>query len=189
MEPGLIVTIIVAVAGWAWGWYQFFKKRSWQKKDKVSDRRYEAYKNFMKKLDAVNESIRMNPNLIFGEMGSLLKVLLDEDLEDKRSALENFLQSLMDMVKEATKPLLIISQEINELTLIASDELLKKLSDMRGLVDDLNNEMTNCLSIVSAKDPESFKAMETIGYNRRLSEYEELYEEIVQLMRKELDVK
>jgi hypothetical protein len=95
----------------------------------------------------------------------------------------------MNMVNEATKPLLIISQEINELTLIASDELLKKLSDLRVLVDDLNNEVTNCLSIVSAKDPESFKALETIGSNKRLLEYEKLYEEIVQLMRKELDVK
>lgn len=60
---------------------------------------------------------------------------------------------------------------------------------MRALVDDLNNEMQNCLSIISAKDPESFKAMETIGYNNRLLEYEGLYEEIVQLMRKELGVK
>lgn len=189
MKIELIIKILFAIGGWAWGAYQFIQKRRWQKKDKVSDRRYEAYKNFMKKLDAVNESMRMNPNLIFGEAGSLLKVLLGGDSDDIHSALEHFLQSQMDMVKEATKPLLIISQEINELTLIASDELLKKLSDMRVLVDDLNNEMTNCLSIVSAKDPESFKAMETFGYNKRLSEYEELYGEIVQLMRKELDVK
>lgn len=189
METGLFVTIVLAVVGWVWGAYQFIQKRRWQKKDKISDRRYEAYKNFMKKLDAVNESMRMNPNLIFGETGSLFKVLLGGDSEEIQSALEHYLQSQMDMVKEATKPLLIITQEINELTLIASDELLKKLSDMRGLVEDLNNEMTNCLSIVSAKDPESFKAMETIGNNKRLLDYKELYEEIVQLMRKELEVK
>ncbi len=97
-----VVTILLAIAGWAWGWYQFFKKRSWQKKDKVSDRRYEAYKNFMKKLDAVNESMRMNPNLIFGETGSLLKVVLGGDSVDIHAALEHFLQSQIDMVKASS---------------------------------------------------------------------------------------
>ena len=189
MKTELIVTIAIAVGGWSWAIWQFFANRRWQKKDKLSDRRYEAYKSFMKKLDAVNESMRTNPNLIFGETESLLKVILGGPSEDIHTALESFLHSQFDMVKESTKPLLIITQEINELTLIASDELRIKLAELKELVDDLYNETINCLSLISVKDPESFKALETIGHDMRLLEYKELYEEIVQLMRKEINVK
>ena len=55
--------------------------------------------------------------------------------------------------------------------------------------DDLYNETINCLSMISLKDPKSFKALETVGYDNRMLEYKELYEEIVQLMRKEINVK
>lgn len=184
-----IVAIIVATGGWVCAIWQFFVNRRWQKKDKLSDRRYEAYKSFMKKLDAVNESMRKNPNFIFGELGSLLKVILGGPSEDINAALENFLRSQFDMIKESTKPLLIITQEINELTLIASDELRIKLTELKELVDDLYNETINCLSMISLKDPKPFKALETVGYDNRMLEYKELYEEIVQLMRKEINVK
>lgn len=67
MEAGLIVTIILAIAGWAWGVFQFIKKRRWQKKDQLMVWRYEAYNRFMNKLDELNGSMRTNPNLIFGD--------------------------------------------------------------------------------------------------------------------------
>ena len=189
MTTELIVAIILAVGGWACAIWQFLINRRWQKKDKLSDRRYEAYKSFMKKLDAVNESMRKNPNFIFGDLGSLLKVILGGPTEDIHTALESFLRSQFNMVKESTKPLLIITQEINELTLIASEELWRKLSELKELVDDFYNETINCLSMISTKDPESFKALETIGHDKRMLEYKELYEEIVHMMRKEIDVK
>lgn len=184
-----IVATIIALCGWACAIWQFFVNRRWQKKDKLSDRRYEAYRSFMKKLDAVNESMRKNPNFIFGEMGSLLKVILGGPSENIHAALENFLISQFDMIKESTKPLLIITQEINELALIASEELRKKLSALKELVDDLYNETINGLSMFSEKDPKSFRALETIGHEKRMLDYKELYEEIVQLMRKEINVK
>lgn len=189
MAAERIVEIILVVGGWACAIWQFFINRRWQKKDKLSDRRYEAYKSFMKKLDAVNESMRKNPNFIFGEMGSLLKVILEGPSEEIHTALKNFLRSQFDLVKESTKPLLIITQEINELTLMASEELREKLSELKELVDDLYNETINGLSMINVKDPESFRTLETIGYDNRMLEYKELYEEIVQLMRKEINVK
>lgn len=109
--------------------------------------------------------------------------------EETNDALIKYNQSLIDMVKEATEPLLIINQEVNSLTLIASDELKEKLKYLKELVTDFNNEMQNCLSMVSATDSSSFKAFETLGYNKRWLEYQGLYEEIVELMRKELDVR
>ena len=188
MTTELIVAIILAVGGWVCAIWQFSVNRRWQKKDKLSDRRYEAYKSFMKKLDAVNESMRKNPNFIFGEMESFLQVILRGSSEDSNTALERFLQSQFDMVKESTMPLLIITQEINELTLIASEELMVKLSELKKIVDDFYNETINCLSLISAKDPKSFKTLETIGHENRMLEYKDLYKEIVRMMRKEINV-
>lgn len=189
MEAGLTVTIILAIAGWAWGVFQFIKKRRWQKKDQLMVWRYEAYNRFMNKLDELNGSIRTNPNLIFGNTASFFKVIMGGSTEEINDALIKYNQSLIDMVKEVTRPLLIINQEVNALTLIASEELKVKLGCLKELVTDLNNEMQNCLSIVSAKDSSSFKVLETIGHNERWLEYQGLYEEIVDLMRKELNVK
>lgn len=188
MEPGLIVTIILAVAGWAWGVYQFVQKRRWQKKDQLLVWRYEAYNRFMNKLDELNGSMRTNPNLIFGDTASFFKIIMGGSTEEINDALIKYNQSLIDMVKEATEPLLIINQEVNSLSLIASEELKEKLKYLKELVTDFNNEMQNCLSMVSAKDSSSFKAFETLGYNKRWTEYQGLYEEIVELMRKELNV-
>lgn len=189
METGLIVTIVLAVAGWAWGVYQFVQKRRWQKKDQLLVWRYEAYNRFMNKLDELNGSMRTNPNLIFGDTASFFKIILGGSTEEINDALIKYNQSLIDMVKEATEPLLIINQEVNSLSLIASEELKEKLKYLKELMVDFNNEMQNCLSMVSAKDPSSFKAFETLGYNKRWFEYQGLYEEIVEMMRKELGVR
>ena len=189
MEPGLIVTIILAVAGWAWGLYQFIQKRNWQKKDQLLEWRYEAYNRFMNKLDELNESMRTNPNLIFGDTASFFKVMFGDSIDEIYDAIIKYNQSLIDMIKKATEPLLIINQEVNALTLIASEELKVKLGCLKELATDFNNEMQACLSIVSARDSSSFKAFETIGHSKRWFEYQGLYEEIVELMRKELNVK
>ena len=189
METGLIVTIVLAVAGWAWGVYQFIQKLRWQKKDQLLEWRYEAYNKLMNKLDELNGSMRSNPNLIFGDTASFFKIILGGSTEEINDALIKYNQSLIDMVKEATEPLLIINQEVNSLSLIASEELKEKLKYLKELMVDFNNEMQNCLSMVSAKDPSSFKAFETLGYNKRWFEYQGLYEEIVEMMRKELGVR
>ena len=189
METGMIVTILLAAAGWVWGVCQFIAKRRWQKKDRILEWRYEAYNKFMNKLDELNEPIRSNPNLIFGDTEKLLQIVQGGSFENLSEALMQYNQSLIDMVKESTKPLLMINQEVNALTLIASEELREKLKCLKELVTDLNNEMQNCLSVVSAKDSNSFKYFETIGHNKRWVEYQKLYDEIVKLMRKEINVK
>ena len=189
MTIELIITCILAVAGWAWAIVQFIVNRRWQKKDKLADRRFEAYSNFMKKLDDVNTSLRNNPNLLFGDVGKLLKIVSGGNPENINNALIEYNQCLINAVKMSTEPLLVINQEVNNLLLISSDELKVKLTVMKGIVDDYNNEIHNCLSLISAKDSSSFAQLSTVGHDIRWDDYQRLYEEIVQLMRKELNIK
>ena len=58
-----------------------------------------------------------------------------------------------------------------------------------GTVIFYNNEIQNCLSMVSTKDSSSFTQLSTVGHDIRWEDYQRLYEEIVQLMRKELNIK
>ena len=105
------------------------------------------------------------------------------------NALLKFNQKLIDFVKTSTEPLMIINQEISPLLLISSDNLSKKLLRLKDLNIDFNNEMQNCLSVISAKDPNSFKKLETMGHDTRWAEFQELNNEIITLMRKEINIK
>lgn len=189
MEIDLTITIIIAVGGWAFGIYQMFKNRQWGKKDLLANRRYEEYSRFMRKLEQINESVRKDPNLIFGVSNDFIATLLEGDEESMEKALLTYNQRIIDYIRTSTEPLLIINQEINPLLLIASDDLSRLLSRYKELINDFNNEMQNCLSKLSAKNSNSFKVLETIGHNERWKEFSTINDDILQLMRKEINVK
>ena len=188
MDIQLIITIIIAIGGWGFGLYQMFKNRRWQQKDLLANRRYEEYNRFMKKLEQVNESVRKNPNLIYGMSNDFLSVVLNGNAEEINTALLKYNQEILDFVKTSTEPLWIINQEISPLLLIASDDLSILLSRLKELIEDFNAEMQNCLSKVSANDSNSFKALETIGHDERWREFKSLNDTIIQLMRKEINI-
>lgn len=189
MNIGLIVSILIAIGGWGFALYQMKKNREWQKKDSLANRRFDAYSGFMKKLEEINESMRNNPNAIYGVSNELMTVLLDGDAEKIDEALLRLNQKLLDYVKKSTEPLLIINQEINPLLLVASDDLRKRLNRLKELISDFNNEMQNCLSSINTKDSDSFKQLGTIGYDNRWKEFQVLNDEILVIMRKEINVK
>lgn len=184
----MIVTIIIAIVGWAFAFYQMIKNRNWQKKDMLANRRYEAYQTFMKKLDEITGTIRNNPNAIYGVPKDLMTTLIEGDDNVINEALVEFNQNLVEYVKESVQPLIIINQKINPLLLIASDELMLKLNRLRALIDDFYNEVQNCLSAINTQDGSSFKVLETIGHNERWREFQTLNDEIIKLMRKEINV-
>jgi len=83
---------------------------------------------------------------------------------------------------------LIIKQELNALFLIASSELLTKLDELKDLITDFNDEAQNCLSRINVKDGNSFQVLNTLGQTARWQRFKELNEEIISLMRKEIDI-
>ena len=98
-------------------------------------------------------------------------------------------QQMLDYIRRISAPLSIVNQELNVLLLIASKELVEKLEEQKSLITDLNNEMQNCLNKINVKDGTSFQVLNTIGQNNRWNRFTSLYNEIIALMRKEIDVK
>ena len=55
MTTELWITIGIALIGWTWAIAQFLYKRRWQKKDMIATRRYDAYSQYMRKCEEINE--------------------------------------------------------------------------------------------------------------------------------------
>lgn len=189
MNTDQIITSILALGGWAFGFYQMYKNRKWQEKDLLINRKYDAYSSFMKKLDEINNSIRNNPNMIYGISNDLMQSILNGDVDEMEDALLKFNQKLIDFVKTSTDPLRIINQEISSLLLISSESLKIKLIKLKELNTDFYDEMQICLSKISAKDTNSLKVFETMGHDQRWKEFCNLHEEIMSLMRQEINVR
>lgn len=187
MEKKDLFLIIAAFLGWTWGIIQFLINRRNQKRDKLIDRRYEAYSTYMKKADELMNNVRTDPNMIYGISTDFMQIALTGDEELINNALIQFNNKLLDFVKKATEPILILKQELNSLLLICSDELASKIEELNHLTTDFNNEMQKSLSLISPNDSNSMvRQLETLGHNERWLRFESLNIEIVGLMRKEI---
>lgn len=189
MSVELIITLTIAIIGWLWAIYQYFNDRNRLKRDKLADRRYDAYFSYMRKISEINENVRKNPNAIYGMSTDFMKVLLTGDTNAIDAALCKFNEQTLDYVKSATEPLLIVKQELSALLLIASDELTVKIQELIILVEDFNSEMQLCLSSISSKDSQSFRNLETIGKDERFIKFKILNDDLLKLMRQEINLK
>lgn len=192
MTTELIITIIIAAAGWIWAIFQFFTNRRWQKKDYIQQQRYEAYKGFMGKMDSISESMRNDPtksvfSMIKEFMASLLASITSDSF-DAGTATITFTNQLLDQTQKSCEPLQQINGEINSIKLIASDELLGKLDELQALNQDLYNEMMLALKAVGKEQIPDFQELKTVGQQERWKRFESLYSEIRKIMRKEIGI-
>ena len=180
--------IILAFLGWSWGVIQFIVNRRLSNKDRKVERKYEAYSAYMKKADELMNNLRNDPNMIYGIYSDFMKIVLDGEEEEINQALIKFNEQLLDFAKKASEPLMIIKQELNSLLIICSDELAIKIKELGSLTTDFNDEMQKALSMISPNDSnEMNRQLQTIGQNERWRRFETLNEEIIKLMRKEIN--
>ena len=188
MDKRELIYIIIAVLGWSWGVLQFFLKRKIVKKDKIVDRRFDAYSTYLKKSDELMNNVRTDPNMIYGIFPELFKGIVSGDSNAADNALSEFNTKLFDIVKKASEPLLILNQELRALQLVCSVELMPKIEELRKLSSDFNKEVTGILNTISSNKNEKDKAShyQTFSADERWKRFESLNNEILKLMRKEI---
>jgi hypothetical protein len=187
MESKDILLIVIAFFGWFWGIIQFVINRKHHNKDKQIDRKYEAYSAYMKKADELMNNLRNDPNMVYGIPTDFMRVAMTGDSEQINQALIQFNEKLLEYVKRASEPLMILKQELNSLLIICSDDLSIKINEFTDLTTDFNNEMQKSLSLISPNDSnEMIRQLQTLGQNERWKRYGTLNEEIIRLMRKEI---
>lgn len=118
MDKKDIFLVILAFLGWSWGVFQFIINRRLNKKEKMIDRKYEAYPAYMKKADELLNNVRNNPNMIYGISNDFMKVAPNGDEEEVNNALIKFNEKILDFVKKASEPLMIMKKELNALQYI-----------------------------------------------------------------------
>ena len=188
MTTELWITIIIAIIGWGCAIIQIIYKRKWQKKDTLATRRYDAYFQYMKKCEEINENMRKDPRTIFNVTQEFITKILNGNNEEINDAVIEFNRQLLDYFKRTCYLLTIINQESNSLLIIASRELLQKIEEQKNLIIDFNNEMQNCLNKINIKDGNSFQILNTIGQDNRWRRLSSLNNEIITLMRKETGI-
>jgi hypothetical protein len=190
METKDFILVTLAILGWLWGVIQFIINRNNQKRDRLIDRKYEAYAAYMKKVDEVMNNVRQNPNMVYGIPTDFMKVALTGDSEKINEALIGFNEKLLDNVKKSTIPLMIIKQELNALLIICSNELRIKIKELIALTIDYNNEVQKCLSIISPNDSNSMiRELKTLTHTDRWLRFQTLNDEILEKMREEIESK
>lgn len=187
MEKKDIIFILIAFLGWSWGIIQFIINCRTNRINRQSDRRYLAYSAYMKKIDEIMNNVRTDPNMIYGISTDFLKVMLNGDDEERDNAVLLYNEKLLDFVKKATEPILIVRQELNALLIVCSNKLYPKISELIDLTTDFNNEMVSALNKISPRDPDDISNMSaSIRHFDRLPRFKQLNDEIIEMMRKEL---
>lgn len=179
----------IAILGWLWAIIQFTLNRKYQKSDKALDKRFEVYSNFMNKVDEMSMSMRTDPKMIYGIQTDLMAELLSGDEERTNNALLKFNQDLLEMTKSSLQPMMIVSQELNKLKLVASENLLPKIVEYKTITDDYTNEFQAILGKISfSNDLEYTKELlQSIEHEERGKRMGELWQTIEKLMRNEID--
>ncbi len=187
MENKDVFLITIAFLGWSWGIIQFIINRRNQKKDKIVDRKYEAYFNYMKKSDQIMNDIRTDPNMIYGITSEFMNIVMTGDVDQINDATIQYNKRLIDFVKKATDPLLIVKQELNSLLIICSYELSVKVEELIRLTTEFNDVMQKSLNLSSPRDTNSIvQQFGNLQIDNVLQRYTNLNKEIIKLMRKEI---
>jgi len=187
MEIKDIILIVIALLGWTWGVIQYFINRKLQRKEKMTDRRFEIYSGYMKKADELMNSVRTDPNMVYGISSEFMRIALTGDEQQINQALLDFNDKLQEFVKKASEPIMILRQELSTLLLVCSKELRPLIEQYRFLATDFNNEIQNVLGTLSTNNAQKMQEkLTTMGHDTRWRQFESLNEDILRTMRKEL---
>ena len=163
-----IILLTIAIMSFIGNVIQFIVNRINHKKDTLINRKYEVYSDFMKKIDDIMNNIRKDPNMIINIYLDFTNKIFSSNSDETNELLINFNEELIENIKNATEPLMIIKQELNSLLLICSIKLRKKINELAELITDFNNELQKCLSYMSPNDSNLMtRKLQTLGQNER----------------------
>jgi hypothetical protein len=163
----------------------FFVNRYYQKKDNLKTIRLDTYKNFLNKMDEAHYSSRLN----FGEIMKVSAETTAAILRDPENSNETLIEmgnKLSYFTNESMRGWLIYSNEINQLTLVCSKQMLSLVEEYRDLNKRISDSYTNMLSTINMFDPTAQEQLQSLISKEDQERLIFLYSEIKRLMRKEI---
>ncbi len=163
----------------------FFVSRFYQKRDSLKSARFETYRNFLNKMDEAHYSSRMNFGEIMKVSAETTAAIL-RDPENSNEVLIEMSNKLSSLTRESMKGWLIYSNEINQLTLVCSNEMLVLVDEYKDLNKRVSDSFANLLSTLNMFDPTAQTQLQSLISKQDQERLIVLYNEIKRLMRKEI---
>ena len=189
METKDYLIIGLGLLGWIWGIIQFRLNRKYLKSDKALEKRFDVYSNFMNQIDEMSLSMRTDPKMTYGITNDFMAEMLTYDEERINNALLKFNSDLLEITKKSLQPMMIVNQELNKLRLVASKKLLPKINEYKTIVNDYTNDFQSVLNKMSTSNDleKNTKELQSMGHEERGKRMGDLWLEIENLMRDEID--
>ena len=180
-----ILIAISAILGWLFAVFQFIMN----KKDRKQNRKFETYSGYMAKVDKIMHNISNAPQKLLELNIDFLKTIINNTGDENiiNESLIQYNEKIKDFILNATEPLMILRQELNQLKLICSNEILVKINEMNKLALDYNNAVQKSLGASIPNNINStVSELQVLTQDERWHSFENLNNEILNIMRKEI---
>jgi len=187
MELKDLLLIILATVGWLTAIIQYIISQINQRKEKIIERKYIAYSDYMKKYDEINNHNRNNINSMLNMFTNLQKEIPLSNPDEMINIVNKFNESTHEYIQSIMNPYLAIKHELNTLLLICSNELQIKIIEMKKTIDDCYNDMQKCLNgLLSKNISMDITELQTLGDIEKWTKFKTINEDIIAIMRKEI---
>ena len=183
------ILLFTTIISGSFGIWQFILKRKYERLDKNAERRYQAYKSFMKTSEEIGKKSRISLNDVLDLTNSNISILLSQNEEESQKTLTEFNAKLYDYVKKSFEPLEIIKSELYEMKLLSSKKLLAKLKELEEIIEFISNETTKDLHMITTDPNEYNNKMQSLVKSERVIRLQGLFEEILERMRIEINIR
>lgn len=191
---GWIITGVIAIVGWVFVVVQARKNRNLQKTIEQKKMRHDAYRSFLKEIDAISKEMSISPMNTIQEIAKkyIAKILtINYQSADHEIILNECMSEMYNemwsCIEHASKPLLLISQSIAAVELDATEELMPMLQELKALTESFNQEWQRALGSFP-KDQQGLQKLSEIGKNDKWQHFVDLQSRIIQQMRKEISI-
>ena len=182
------ITIIIALIGWFLAIYQFYSDKSAKKQYATLNMKFEAYSRCIKKLEEINSAA--NKEIAsFLSLGENMKNFFFGNPEEIESSVNSICSDLVNMLINSTDRIVMLKQELQSTLLVASNDVCIIINQLIVLTEEFETEMRQCISTISHDDPMSFMNLKNITENTKWIQYKQKQEELLLLMRQELQIK
>jgi len=185
-QPAVVAAVVSAIVG---PLIFFFLKRWDEKNRRNFEIRYSEYKHYLKALEDIASASQSDFERFMRETyADCLKDILategrsDEPLLRLNEEVNELTARVRELFSQAT-------QELNGLRLVCSDELLSMVNEFVEIQRSLLNDSCAVLSRLDQVDPNDPSAMLSGDMRQQGERSQELFEQIVRQMRKELGIK
>ena len=191
---GWIITVGLAVVGWMVAIVLSVKNRKLQLDIEQKKMRHEAYRTFIKEMDAISQEISSMPiksfQSIIIQCNSAIATIDPND--PNRNALEaryieEYYKEMWRFLEDLMKPIKHVSRAISALELDATDELKPMLMELKNLIVNIDKDWQVALS-ANGENEKKMQQIAAIAKSKKWDRYETLYNKIVEQMRKECNL-